>query len=60
MRRNKEYEEWTTIHEGAKLACQMGLSAFFEAVEREYIDLQWLSDPRNYGPDMEDLQESNE
>lgn len=59
MRFYKEYEQWAVVHEAAKLACKVGLSKLFEQIEAEYIDLQWLSDPRSYGPDRDDVQEYN-
>jgi hypothetical protein len=54
--RLKEYDEWATIHEAAKLAHVIGLSKLFKAIEREWENLGYLADPRLQHQESDDEQ----
>ncbi len=54
--RLKEYDEWATIHEAAKLAHVIGLSKLFKAIEREWENLGYLADPRLQHQERDDEQ----
>lgn len=43
---DREYEEWATVQEAAKLAHRIGFDKVVSMIEREWLDLGLQADPR--------------